>query len=152
MSARITFEPGTAEAVAYIAAHLRAADRAELAVTDPGKSAEAILADALADSRWCTVVRVDGLPAIAYGVAPTTDPNIGSPWMLATDALLRIRRYFIAHCREEVRLMWAHFPALYNQVHRDNTCAIRWLEFCGFTIKRGDGPLFDFYKGALRYV
>lgn len=152
MSARISFEPGTREAVAYIAAHLRAADRVELAITDPGKAPEAILADALAESRWCTVVRVDGVPAIAYGVAPTTDPHVGSPWMLATDALLRIRRYFLAHCRDEVRLMQMKFPALFNRVHRDNVCAIRWLEYCGFTVKRGEGPLFDFHKGAIRYV
>lgn len=152
MSARITFEPGTPAAVAHIAANLRQADRAELAITDPGASLHDVLAEALRTSRWCTVVRVDGVPAIAYGVAPTADPHIGSPWMLATPRLYRIRRFFARHCRTEVRLMGAHFAALYNRVHRDNACAIRWLEFCGFTVVRGDGPLFDFYKGAFRHV
>jgi hypothetical protein len=152
MKPRITFAPATPDDAAFIAAHLRAADRVELAVTDPGKDVGAILAESVRDSRWSTVVRVDGVPAIVYGVAPTEVPHVGSPWMLATDDLLRIRAFFLRHCRTEVAVMHASFVALYNRVHRDNVHAIRWLEYCGFTVRRGDGPLFDFYKGAIGHV
>lgn len=145
----VTFEPASLDAVQAIAANLRAADVAELAITSPGVPVQTILVDAMVDSRWSTVVRVDGLPTIAYGVAPTADPYIGAPWMLATPGLLKIRRFFVQHCREEVRLMQQVYPVLFNRVHRDNLTAIAWLEFCGFTVKRGPGPLFEFWKGAL---
>lgn len=154
MTPRITFEAGTPEAFAHIAQHLRHADRVELAVTSPDQTPAQVLEEALTESRWCTTVRVDGAPAIAYGVARTAMPYVGAPWMLATPDLLRIRRFFIQHCRSEVRLMEHAFPALFNRVHRSNTCAIRWLEFCGFTLERerSTGPLIDFHKGAFRYV
>lgn len=145
----ITFEPARLDAIEAIAANLRPADVAELAITSPGIPVRTILVDAMVDSRWATVVRVDGLPTIAYGVAPTSDPYIGAPWMLATPGLTKIRRYFVAHCREEVRLMQQVFPVLFNRVHRDNETAIAWLEFCGFTVKRSDAQLFEFWKGAL---
>jgi hypothetical protein len=154
VSPQITFEYGTREAMAVIAARMREADRVELSVTSPGKSPLQVLMEALEHSRWCTVVRVDGEPAIAYGVAPSEVPHVGAPWMLATPDLLRIRRFFLQHCRGEVRLMEQAFPALFNRVHRGNTCAIRWLEFCGFTLEYGRmrGDMIDFHKGTFRYV
>lgn len=149
-----TFEPATREAVLHIAAHLRAADRVELAVTNPGQTPAEILLEALGESRWATVVRVDGEPALVYGVAQHPDPHLGVPWMLATDAILRIRRYFVVHCRAEVRLMQQRYVGLVNRVHRDNALAIRWLQWLGFTVDRENpvGELLNFWKGGVRCV
>lgn len=154
----LTFHPATPARVAHVAAHLRAADRAELAITSPGEDVHQILRDSVAASRWSIVVEVDGVPAVAYGVAPTTDPMIGRAWMLATDDLLRIqRREFLVRCRAEVRLMQQKFAVLTNEVHRKNTVVLRWLERLGFHIDRErpvgpNGELFVFWKGAARRV
>lgn len=145
----IAFEPASDLALRYIGAHLRQQDRVELSVTCPGQDVTDVLLRSRRDSRWATVVKVDGLPAIVYGVAPTSDPRVGSPWMLATPDLRRIRKFFIQHGGLEVRLMQQTFPVLWNRVHKGNTCAIRWLESLGFTIHRDKprGDLFDFSKG-----
>jgi hypothetical protein len=154
----VTFHPATPERVAYIAAHLRAMDRAELAITSPGEAVAEILDYSVAASRWAIVVEVDGRPAIVYGVAPTTDPMIGRAWLLATDDLLKItRRFFLDRCRREVRLMQQKFAVLTNEAHRDNVVVLRWLEWLGFYIDRDNpvgpnGELFVFWKGAARRV
>lgn len=149
---RLTFHPATSARVEHVAAHLRAADRAELAITSPGEDPAAVLRDSVQGARLAIVAAVDGVPAIVYGVSPTPDPYIGSVWMLSTKDLHRVRRQFIERCRAEVRLMQQHYPVLTNEVHRENTLAIRWLEWLGFTIDRArptgpNGELYVFWKG-----
>lgn len=155
--AALTFRPGTPEAVRHIAVHLRQADRDELAITSPGRTAEQILDDALSDSRWCTVAYVDGEPAIAYGVAPTHKLGVGAPWMLATDRLADIERDFVRGCRGEVDLMLRSFSMLTNAVHCDNKLVLRWLRWLGFTVmdRHPFGPgdqLLPFFKRSPGHV
>lgn len=151
-----SFEPATPDTVRYIAAHLREADRKELAVTAFGRSVEDVLLESMRISRWATVARVDGLPAIVYGVAPTAERGVGAAWMLATDAINRVRRPFIEVCRGEVDLMQASFPILCNYVHRDNRVAIAWLEWLGFKVSNKpagpNGVMRYFSKGAFSRV
>ncbi|WP_223621175.1 hypothetical protein [Lysobacter sp. ESA13C] len=153
----LTFHPPTPARLDYIAERLRAADRVELAVTAPGRAVAEVLHDSVLSSRWSIVAEVDGVASIAYGVAPTADPLIGSPWLLATDDLRKVRREFIERCRGEVRLMQQKFLVLTNEVHRDNALSIRWLEWLGFTIDRArpvgpNGEMFVFWKGNARHV
>lgn len=152
-----TIEPGTKEAAAFIAAHLRDQDLAEMAVMHPGEDPERIVLDGLASSRWCNVVRVEDRPAIIYGVSDTAHAGIGVPWMLATPDLYRIKDAVRARALEEVRLMAQTYVVLFNQVHADNTVAIGWLESLGFSIdrERGVGPnrsLYNFWMGEVRHV
>lgn len=153
----LTFHPPTPDRLRHIADHLRAADLAEIAITSPGDSPREVIEEGARESRLTITAAVDGVPAIVYGVAPTTDPHVGRAWMLATDDLLKVRREFLASCRAEVRLMQQTFAVLTNEVHRDNAVAIRWLEWLGFTIDRErpvgpDGALFVFWKGSARRV
>lgn len=148
----LTFHPPTRDRVEFIAERLRAADVAELAITHPGQAPGDVLRDAIDSARWAIVAEVDGRPAIVYGVTPTPDPRVGSAWMLATDDLRRVSREFIARCRAEVRLMEQTFLVLFNEVHRENKLALRWLEWLGFTVDRErptgpNGELFVFWKG-----
>lgn len=155
---KLTFHPATPDRIRYIAEHLRRGDCRELAVTSPGEDVHAILAESARSSRWAVVAAVDGRPAVLYGVAPSGhDPQVGVPWMLATDDLLRIRREFVALCRNEVRLMEQRFAVLANEVHRENRVSIRWLEWLGFTVDRTKprgpgGQMFAFWKGDARHV
>lgn len=153
----LTFLPVWPDAVEYIADHLRAPDRVELAITSPGLTMREILAQSVVESRWTIVACVDGVPAILYGVAPTPERYVGTAWMLATDDVRKVRREFLSRCKDEVRLMQQKFAVLTNQVHRENTLSIRWLEWLGFTIDRErpvgpNGELFVFWKGAARRV
>jgi len=154
----LTFHPPTPDRVQFIADHLRVQDVVELAITSPGESMRDVLADSVRSSRWATVAEVDGRPAVIYGVAPSHDPHMGVPWMLATDDLLRIqRREFVRRCRAEVRLMQQKFVALANEVHSDNSVAIAWLEWLGFTVDRSrpvgpGGSMFAFWKGPVCHV
>ncbi|MFT3806106.1 hypothetical protein [Arenimonas sp.] len=151
-----SFEAATPETARYIAEHLRDADRRELTVTDPDRDLVAVLLESVRISRWATVARVDGLPAIVYGVAPTAEAGVGAAWMLATDAIKRVRRPFIEVCRGEVDLMQAAFPILCNYVHCDNHVAIAWLEWLGFKVSKapaGPGGVMRYFsKGAFRRV
>jgi hypothetical protein len=154
----LTFHPPTTDRVQHIADNLREADIIELAITSPDDPVRQILADSVRSSRWAIAAEVDGVPAILYGVAPSEhDPNVGVPWMLATDDLLKVRREFLARCRREVRLMQQRYLVLANEVHRDNAVAIRWLEWLGFTVDRSrptgpGGALYAFWKGPVRHV
>lgn len=158
MSVVVTFRPWTPDALASIADRMRAEDVAELAVTSPDRSPLDVLMDSATDSRWCIVASCDGRPAVAYGVGDAAhDPNLGVPWMLATDDLKRMRRALAAHGRREVRLMQQRYLALANAVHVGNATAIRYLEWLGFTVDRSRriGPgdqLYPFWKGAIRNV
>lgn len=151
----LTFHPPTPDRIAYIADHLRAIERVELAVTDPDRTPLEALQTGVRASRWTIVAAVDGRPTAAYGVSPTLSPGLGCPWLLATDDLQQIvRREFVTRCRAEVRLMQQHFLGLANRVHRDNVLAIRWLRWLGFTVDetRPDGPMFWFWKGSVHRV
>lgn len=153
----MTFVPAWAYGIDHIADHLREPDRVEVMITSPDFTVREIVRRSVADSRWSIIACVDGVPAIIYGVAPTPDPYIGAPWMLATSDIHKVRREFLTRCRDEVRLMQQKFAVLTNQVHYQNTLSIRWLEWLGFTIdrERPVGPneeLFVFWKGAARRV
>lgn len=154
---RMTFRPATLEDALAVAANLRDADRAELAVSRPGEPLDKILAECFHDSRWCTAVDVDGAIALVYGVAPTPKLGIGAPWMLGTPRMHQADRDFIRACKPEVELMLASFSLLLNAVHRDNVVVLRWLKWLGFTVMDKhplgrNGELLPFFKRAAGHV
>jgi hypothetical protein len=132
----ITSEWATRESVKDMV--LRQADLSELSITRPGVPAAKILAEAVDVSQFAELVRVDGRPAVVYGVAPTHLYGMGSVWMLASDDINLMRRYFLRHCREKVDMMNRMFPVLANYVHADNTVSINWLAWCGFDVYQPD--------------
>lgn len=129
----------------YVAAHLREADIIELHASTPRAPAAAVR-ESYRWADWTKVVLVDGVPAVLYGVSPTTVYDVGSPWMLATDAIQKIQRYFIRGSRTEVERMKREYKMLFNRVHRDNTVSINWLRWLGFTVDTvPDGEFFQFW-------
>ena len=132
----ITFEWATVEGIKGM--KLRDADVAELAITNPGVSVDSLLEHAVQASFFVELVRVEGKPAIVYGVAPTRVYGVGSVWMLASDDIGRIRKQFVAGCREKVEMMNRMFPVLCNWVHAENTVAVNWLRWLGFEVQAAD--------------
>lgn len=132
----ITFEWATIDGIKGMT--LRDADVAELAITSPGYSPDDLLRQAVELSYFAELVRVEGRPAIVYGVAPTRVYGVGSVWMLASNDIGRIRKQFVAGCREKVEMMNRMFPVLCNWVHAENTVAVNWLRWLGFEVQAAD--------------
>ena len=72
---------------------------------------------------------------VMFGVARASLlGGIGVPWMVASDSLEGHAIRFLRRCRPYVREMLDGFVVLMNFVDARNTTAIKWLEWCGFTI------------------
>ncbi len=132
----ITSEWATEEALAGMT--LRDTDIQEIAIVHPGEDPHAVLRASVRVSYYAELVKLDGKPAIVYGVAQTDLYGVGAVWMLASDEIHGMERYFIRHCREKVELMNRIFPVLFNYVWRNNEAAIRWLTWCGFEVYEPD--------------
>lgn len=130
---QITFRPATLEDAQHIGANLRAADLKELVLLTPLEPVAA-LEQSLKVSSWCEVLEVDGEPASIFGVSRSHLEGWGVPWMLATDRFTAVGRKTISRHRGYVDRMQAEFGKLHNIVHRENTTAMDWLQWLGFSI------------------
>lgn len=74
--------------------------------------------------------RVVGMFGLAY------QGTAGVPWLLASDGLRKIAKQFIRHNREIVEGWLDRTPLLINYVSAENTTAINWLKWLGFTFIR----------------
>lgn len=60
--------------------------------------------------------------------------NIGIPWLLGSDEMLNIKKFFVKRCAKYIKQMSDRFPTLCNYVDKRNTASIRWLKWSGFEI------------------
>jgi len=101
---------------------------------------------------------VDGHAEAMFGVRPVSLlDGIGAPWLLGTDLARRSVRHWLTVAPIFVAAMQETFPRLENQVHRDNTSAIRWLEHLGFVVEPelvhiGQEPMRRFHRGLPIHV
>lgn len=126
----------TPEHLDFLAAHLRAQDRAELHAAGWGDDCRRALECSVAKSRWTLVALVDGVPAAIFGCAEhgaLLAPS-GVPWMLGTDAVARHGRVLQREARRYIAAMLQEYPRLFNAVHAENTVSIRWLRRLGFVL------------------
>jgi hypothetical protein len=115
-----------------IAQRMRAFDRLECRAMgrEPRKALHLGLR---AGEAW--TVLVGGRPEAMFGVYPASlMEGVGAPWMLATDAAYSRGREWAALAPRWVSYMVSHYRRLANMVHRDNTKAIRWLRYAGFSV------------------
>lgn len=80
----------------------------------------------------CWTVEWKGKVVAMFGVAKTKDPNVGQPWMLASDDLKRIRKSFLKECHAYVELMFDGYQVLSNHAWAKNDIHIQWLKWLGF--------------------
>lgn len=146
--------PAEAAHIAPIAAHMREADRREVMASHGHGPGEA-LAASLAHSDLAWTCLVDREPAFMWGAARAGSllTLTGSPWLLGTPAIYKVRRAFLRHSRPYVELMQARFPRLENHVHAENRLSLRWLAWCGFTVEEtptlmGGEPFYFFWREA----
>lgn len=153
--AKVMIRYATPEDVHFVAGHLRTSDVIEIRLSQPDSPEEAVLIS-FKHSTWTKCALVDGVPTVLYGVSPTEMPNCGTPWMLATDDILKIKKEFLAGCMAEIDEMLMHYRFLANQVHKENIVSIGWLKKLGFTVDpTPTGPFnefFNFWMGQLQGV
>ena len=84
---------------------------------------------------WCKTGLIDGVPVVMFGVTPVSIlSGVGSPWLLGTDDVLRMKKTFIKKNREYIPKMLRSFPRLFNFVDTRNVRSITWLKLLGFEI------------------
>ena len=116
-----------------LANNLRKEDEREvrtLTQEDPVKS----LIRGFVVSKMCKVVFLNKKLVLIYGVAKTSDPEIGSPYMLATNELPKIGVRFVGNSKDRIDKMHEHYPVLFNYIDSRNKLHLKWLKWCGFEI------------------
>ena len=114
-----------------LANNLRKEDEREvrtLTQEDPVKS----LIRGFVVSKMCKVVFLNKKLVLIYGVAKTSDPEIGSPYMLATNELPKIGVRFVRNSKDRIDKMHEHYPVLFNYIDSRNKLHLKWLKWCGF--------------------
>lgn len=97
--------------------------------------AEDALWRGLEHSTMCWTGRINGNIACIFGVAPLSIlGGVGIPWMLGTEELARHARTFLMASIVYVGLMSARYRFLENYVAANNTAAIKWLDWLGFSL------------------
>ncbi len=80
-----------------------------------------------------------GTPIGMFGVSSLSIlGNIGIPWLIGTDEMLKIRRQFVRESMTYLAEVLRLYPFLTNFVHVDNVASLRWLSWMGFDF---DGPM-----------
>lgn len=129
------FRPLESGDIGHVAAHLRQADRQELAAIHGDEPVQSVLASSVLCSSIAWTWVINGQPAAIFGVAPTSLlEGQGAPWMLATDAVFQCPGTLVREGRRYVRRMLELFPHLVNYVDARNERSVRWLARVGFTI------------------
>lgn len=128
--------PATEELAVEVALNMRQSDRDEVWASHRLAPVDAVLY-AIMGSRDPNVGTVDGEPVIIFGDTP--DSPIGrstSPWMLATDEIVKHGSVFVPASRAFIHELLddVGFTYLHNYVDARNTVSIRWLKRLGFTV------------------
>lgn len=127
--------PGGVDLATWVAAELRAADRAEVEALHD--DVEQAVAQGFRMARWSTVATDrHGRLVAAWGVNPASiiPCGHGIPWCLTGDAVARHRRSFLALSRRCTEAMRREYRALLNVVDDRHVAAKRWLVWLGFTL------------------
>lgn len=120
----------------YMAPRLRLPDVAEVWASH-GVSPLQALQYAVRESRDAWVWLRDTDPVCMYGVQAVSHvSNVGCPWMLTTNDIVKYRYTFLKHCREVVRAMLIIHPHLMGWVDARNVESKKWLAWMGFEIQQ----------------
>lgn len=133
--------------VGTVAARMREIDRLECRIM--GHTPKAALRASLMNSRFAWTAKVDGRAEAMFGVSTVSLlGDEGSPWLLLTADAMRHHRAILTIGQRYSDLMLTEYGVLRNNVHADNSAAIRWLGRLGFTI----GPVFDMNGHTMRPI
>lgn len=138
----ITIRPSVVADAVSLADRLRPEDKEEVLAAG-SISPLASLVTGVMVSRPCFTVLEDGTPQVMLGVVPSTEPEVGYVWLLASDIITRKPVTFMRQTQGWLDLFHQDYPILTNAVDARNTVHIKWLRSVGFTFidtKPGHGP------------
>lgn len=134
----IEFVAASPAHVGTIASRMREIDRRECAIM--GHTPKEALRLSLRASTYAWTAKVDGRPEAMFGVSTVSLlTGEGSPWLLLTTDAMRHARALLVEGRSYSDLIQSAFPVLANNLHAENSTAIRWLERLGYRV----GEVFD---------
>ena len=118
-----------------IAMNLRIEDFDEVYAATGGNPFDAVLEDWMTSIRKWIIFNKQNIAVAVLGVRPLTMfSDIGIPWLLGADGLNKMKMFFIKNSKTIIEEMKKNFRILINCVDSRYVKAIRWLEWCGFTI------------------
>ncbi len=129
---KLKVSKATLQDVFQIERNLRSADRAELEAVS-GLPALKTLVQGFGEGKtW--VFKADGVQVALFGVVPYTK-YVGVPWMVATNDLVKHKRFFLKHCKKYIDHMLHLYPeGLVNYIDLRNEVHIRFIQHFGFRI------------------
>ncbi len=141
---QITISIATEDDARYVARNLRAADRAEVRALGftPEQAVEVSRRES--DTAW--VARVNGTPAMVFGVRQALVAEEAEIWALGTDVCTSCPRQMLWYGRRIVEGLSRRYPVMKNYCDARYDAAHRWLRKIGFSVgvPRAVGP-----KGAM---
>lgn len=129
----LILRPATPDDCAELALTMRQADRTEIALGGASSAYDALMRGVVNSATPQALVNAVG-EVIGIGGVVQLAPDLGSPWLLASDGLVAVKWPFLRECRGRLMEVHAAFPRLYNTVWEGNHVHIRWLKWLGFTV------------------
>ena len=138
MSVEIEVRPSSINDAVLFAPLLREADKQEMeAILGSPANHEAALKYGIEVSYQPYTGFIDGAPAAIFGVVPEpVKKNIGSIWMMGTEAIPKNPVPFLRNSKVWMDKMFEPFELLWNTVDKRNTLHIRWIKWLGFNFIR----------------
>jgi hypothetical protein len=134
----IEIVPASPAHIGTLARRMRWIDQEECRAL--GHNPKQALRASLMNSTVAWTAKVDGRPEAMFGASTICFlTGEGSPWLLMTDEAVRHARALIVEGRRYTERLQGIYPVLRNNVHADNSTAIRWLSHLGYTV----GEAFD---------
>tara|TARA_X000001382_G_scaffold10860_1_gene7431 strand:- start:544 stop:1005 length:462 start_codon:yes stop_codon:yes gene_type:complete len=125
----------TSKHIKLLSKDLRKADENEIVAKTGTTDIQKTLLTGFAMTNYCRSFFVDGKIAGVYGVVSSLDDkNIGSPFLLCTPKIKKIKIKFLRECKNRVEEMSDKFPVLFNYIDSRNKLHLTWLKWCGFKI------------------
>ena len=130
----ITILPAMPAHAEWVAPRLRAADAFEVRMMSGSAPLVALRRGLVLSSETWTGT-VDGRPVCLFGIAPRSLlSDVAAPWLLGTDEIALHAWAFLRRNRAVVARWRAQYRRLENLVWAENTAALRWLGWLGFTL------------------
>jgi hypothetical protein len=141
----------TSDHIKLLVKDLRPEDAEEIKAKSGSDDIEKTLLKGFTMTDYCRSFFVDEEIAGIYGVVGAVDDkSIGSPFLLCTPKIKKIKIKFLRECKDRVQEMQDKFPVLFNYIDSRNKLHLTWLKWCGFRIINektfNDVLFYGFYK------
>lgn len=129
------YRPSIEEDATVLAPKMRKQDTLEVWHSHGLSPLEALTMSLLLSVEANTIIDDDDEVIGMFGVGEAT-PQVGIPWLLASDKLRDVTKQFLPESEKWVKRMNERYDLLYNYVYAGNTTSIRWLKWMGFSFIR----------------